>query len=307
MLFDRFLVGVNLPWFDYGGDFGANAWRPQGGLASPDRLSRAREGLKRVADTGATAVRWFLLCDGRAGLAFDGRGAPNGVDDRFFPDLDCAIDLLGQTNLSAMFVLFDFLWFARRRVEGGVQLGGRSRIVADDTERQRLLDTVVAPILDRYGRERAILAWDILNEPEWAITRLPFAPRGIRHQSMLDFIREAARLIHERTVHFATVGTARPATLPLLNGLGLDFYQVHWYDKPSCNFDLAGPVARFETHCPLLLGEFPTRGASASPVALMETARRAGYAGAFAWSAYADDEASDPDALAEGIRAITEH
>ena len=34
-----FLSGANLPWLRYGGDFGANAWSPAGGMAAT--VSRA--------------------------------------------------------------------------------------------------------------------------------------------------------------------------------------------------------------------------------------------------------------------------
>ncbi len=52
-----FGVGVNLPWIDYGQDFGASAWRPQGGVAQPD-LARAdargaREARRRRGRAGA--------------------------------------------------------------------------------------------------------------------------------------------------------------------------------------------------------------------------------------------------------------
>ena len=47
-----FQVGANLPWLQYGGDFGANAWSPRGGLARPERAASSLEAVKpsRVAD-----------------------------------------------------------------------------------------------------------------------------------------------------------------------------------------------------------------------------------------------------------------
>jgi hypothetical protein len=38
-------VGANLPWLDYGQEFGASAWRPEGGLAVPERRERLRREL----------------------------------------------------------------------------------------------------------------------------------------------------------------------------------------------------------------------------------------------------------------------
>jgi hypothetical protein len=55
----------------------------------------------------------------------------------------------------------------------------------------------------------------------------------------------------------------------------------------------------------MLLGEFPTRGASLGPRAILEIAREAGYSGALAWSALADDRATDSLACRDALRAWT--
>jgi hypothetical protein len=66
-----FVLGANLPWIRYGGDFGANAWSPEGGLSTrPDDRQRALTVLLRLRDLGVTRVRWFFLCDLRAGVRF---------------------------------------------------------------------------------------------------------------------------------------------------------------------------------------------------------------------------------------------
>jgi hypothetical protein len=53
---------------------------------------------------------------------------------------------------------------------------------------------------------------------------------------------------------------------------------------------------------PLLLGEFPTRGSSLPPPAILEIAREAGYSGALAWSALASDRATDSSACRVALR-----
>ena len=297
-----FLVGANLPWISYGGDFGANRWHPEGGLNRPDVRARARELLHGLADAGARAVRWFVLCDGRAGIRFDETGGAAGLDDRVFADLDVALELLARAGLSAIFVLIDFLWFSRARTVNGVRLGGRGKLMADAQRCTSLLDRVLAPILERYGHESAIRAWDLINEPDWIATRIrPLRRRAIARSTLREFVRGGATRVHELTVHAATVGSARPSTLPLLLGLGLDFYQVHWYDKLRCRFDLTAQAAGLGVDRPVVLGEFPTRGCRLAPAAIFDLARASGYAGALAWSARAADRHSDAVALRSAI------
>jgi hypothetical protein len=284
-----FLVGANLPWIRYGCDFGANAWQPEGGLAAPGRREDARRELSALAGCGATTVRWFLLCDGRSGLAFDAE-SQIGPDARLYADIDAGLRLLQEAGLSVMFVLTDFKWFSWRRMCRGVQLGGRSHLLVDPGCRSRVMSNVVAPLLERYGREPVIWAWEIINEPDWVTTRWPWVRRrAMSGAGLRAFVAEATALVHSLTRHAATVGSARPSTLARLQGLGLDFYQVHWYDKLRCRFALDAPAASLGTDAPVMLAEFPTCGSRRPPASILEAARAQGYAGAFPWSACATD------------------
>jgi hypothetical protein len=297
---EPFWIGVNLPWMNYGGDFGANRWQPAGGVGQPGRRATLREVLGRLADSGATRVRWFMLADGRAGLVESPSGSLTGLDDHVFGDADAALDELERAGLTVIFVLFDFHWFRRARVVDGVRTGGRAELGINPALRIHLLERIVDPLLERYGRHPSIAAWDVINEPEWVTrgTRLPPRVSDAPRAAMRAFIRDIVELIHHRTSHAATVGSASTRTLPRVEGLGLDVYQAHWYDRLAKRAPLGRGVASLGLDRPLILGEFPTRGSRWSPAEILEAARQAGYAGALAWSALADDEASDGNALA---------
>ena len=294
-----FRIGVNLPWLSYGGDFGANAWREDGGVGRPGERMVLRDALARIAGEGLTRVRWFLLCDGRAGLRMTEDGALEGLDDFVFRDADAALDELGRAGLSAIFVLFDFHWFRPAAFANGVQTCGRARLAADPLPRKLLLERVVAPLLERYGRHPSILAWDVINEPEWVTQGVRLAPRpsGVPRAIMRDFIRDVVALIHQQTSHAATVGSASVRTLPLVEGLGLDVYQAHWYDRLDRTAPLDRPVASLGLDRPLILGEFPTRGSRRMPVEILEIARQNDYAAALAWSALSADQVTDHQAF----------
>lgn len=289
-----FITGVNLPWMRYGCDFGANAWQADGGIGQPDRRGRLREVLARLAGDGTTLVRWFVLCDGRAGLRESPDGLPSGLDDFVLRDLDAAVEELDRAPIRAMLVLLDFHWCRPRQVVNGVLLGGRSRALGRPDGRARLLDSVLAPILDRYSRSGAVAAWDIINEPDWVTGRFGrwHGPGIVSRGAMRAFISEAVGLVHGMATQPVTVGSASTRSLSLMRDLGLDFYQAHWYDRHDRHSPLDRPVAVLGLDRPVLLGEFPTRNSSRPPADIVEIARLRGYAGALAWPARSDDPAS---------------
>src|SRR3954470_10816799 len=111
-----FVFGANLPWFNYGFDFGANAWSPAGGIGRSDAREEVSREIAILADTGVQALRWFLFCDGRAGVLFDERGGATGIDDYVLRDMDAALEFTGRKQLRVVFVMLDFHWCHPRRI-----------------------------------------------------------------------------------------------------------------------------------------------------------------------------------------------
>ena len=202
--------------------------------------------------------------------------------------------LSGEAGLRLVPVLFDYLWCGPRRVTNGVQLGGRTAVLSSAEGREALLDRVVTPVLERFGEDPAILAWDVFNEPEWITFGLgTWRPwRSLSREAMREWLAMLVSRVHARTRHLATVGSASARWLDLVRGLGLDVYQPHWYDHLDPRAPLATPVAALGLDRPAWLGEFPTRRGRYSAADVCDAARTAGYAGAFAWSLLADDAAS---------------
>jgi hypothetical protein len=292
-----FLTGTNLPWIHYGIDFGANAWRPSGGIAQPDGSASVEAAISRLAGTGIRWVRWFLFCDGRAGIRFGADGRPHGLDESVFRDLDAALAIAQRHGVSIMWVLFDFLWCDALRVLRGVQMGGRARVLSDRTHRDALLECVLAPVLERYGNESTIFAWDVINEPEWITTVDP--------ETVGSFVGSSVALVHSATRHPVTVGSAGVRWRHRYTNMGLDFYQVHWYDGLKHQPPLDTPVADLGFDRPVLLGEFPTRGSRRTPQDIVDAARAAGYCGALSWSALANDECSAGSGYSISSNAFT--
>jgi hypothetical protein len=120
-------------------------------------------------------IRVFIFADGGAAPEFTPTGevsAP-GFDEYFFQDFDALLEIARQRNLLLMPVLLDFWWCDLPKQVSGVQLGGHSDIIRDVSKRQTFLDNALKPLIQRYASHPHILAWDVINEPEWAIQDIP--------------------------------------------------------------------------------------------------------------------------------------
>jgi hypothetical protein len=296
-----FLEGANLPWLNYGSDFGANAWNPEGGVAKPDNREALRRHILKLKRQGLHSIRWFLFCDGRAGIRFSTTGTPIGPDERLFADIDAALETVSAEGMKIIFVLLDFLWFDKACHVNGVQTGGRSNTVTGAAKQRALRRRVITPLLERYGRSPVILAWDIVNEPEWATRGLGGGIIGpaVSFLAMRRFFKRVVRLIHRHSGHLATVGSSNATGLPLVRGCGLDFYQVHWYDRWESAAPLERRVPEMYLDRPLLLGEFPTKNSTHSSEAIVALSKKSGYCGALAWSLLGTDCFSGMDSDGE--------
>ncbi len=290
-----FIRGANLPWLVYGSDFGANAWYPNGGVARPEQTRKLDDTCRRLGDHGITALRWFAFCDLRSGVRFDSAGTPEELDERVFPDMEAALSTLDRYNLKVIFSLFDYYLCARRRFESGVQTGGRRGLVSDPDRRRALVERIVVPLLERFGDADGVLAWEVMNEPEWVTSGYGSPILGVRvsRREMRAFLRSVIEAIHGSSSRPVTVGCASRRWLGLVEDLEIDLPQVHWYDKIDSIDALRHPVANWAAGVPVLLGEFPTKGSAHDAATLARAAHAAGFAGAFAWSALGADEASD--------------
>ena len=297
--------GVNLPWLQYGGDFGANRWQPRGGLSTRnlDALHRTLEAARRA---GAEVVRWFVACDGRAGLDYDDRGVPTGMQAVVLDDMDVALATLRAHDLRMVPVLFDFTLGRPRRVVDGVAIGGRAHVLRDPIARHRLWRALDA-LLIGFARDERIAMWDAWNEPEWlsASWRRPLdrLSPGLVRRCLAELV------LHVRwhATQPITVGLASARALPLCRRLELDALQVHWYDHLERRAPLGILPRAHGENAPVFLGEFPTRGSARTVHQIVETARVTGYAAAWPWSLLSNDHASDPEAALHAIETTRTH
>jgi hypothetical protein len=299
------LLGVNYPWLNYGHDFGLAAWPggswPHDGMSAPTSRQQVREDLAYLSSKGAHTLRLFVFGDGRASPEFDAQGHVIGFDGHFYADFDTALSLACQYDLHLIPVLLDYRWLDDPQWEGGVQLGGHTDIITNSVKRQSFLDNALKPLLERYGTNQSIIAWEVINEPEWTM-------RGalgggtinstVSIAEMQSFVQDVVDYIHLYASQDATLGSAQGQWLPYWQDMNLDFYQFHYYDQMGQQPPLA-PYSSLGLDKPAILGEFPTEPAAVTVTRYLSPTWENGYAGALAWSLNGDDDASNFESHAD--------
>lgn len=322
-----FLYGCNYPWSAdpetvfYGLDFGANVWGSHLGVST--RRDAVAGDFEAMARLGFAVVRWFVFCDGRAGIVYDDAGRPTGPDAHLFDDLDAALEIARDVGIRLVLVALDHQWMfegVRQTIAdpvSGLLLdaslpAGRAQVLLTPDGHDALLERLLVPVLARYGpsgrrRDLAmqVAAWELMNEPDWIVEEWerdlsPHVARPIPFAALADLVGRFSNAVHEHTSALATIGGGRARNLWAWDDdlLGLDVLQVHQYPDtrhPRRDDNLFGvPAARLGLRRAVILGEFPAngpeqhpRGSTPPPIGLgdyLEFALSSGYAGAWPWS-----------------------
>jgi hypothetical protein len=312
-----FLYGANFPWISYGNDIGSNAFGSYGyhtgGAYDTEFAGMAAEGIH--------VVRLVAFADGRA-IEFDESGTPVGVSPDTFADLDALMALARKNNLYLNIVLLDFSFFNYASFSGEVQQGGHTDVFTDPAKRAALIDNVIGPVVTRYSAEPHVLSWELMNEPEWAISDLPQAAvndavQPVTMKQFWAYGASVAQLAHaaggrvtvgSACLKWNAVWTPAFAAKKGLPSLALDYYQTHYYgwmdgnatDAPDLGKTTWSPltqrVSDLALDKPIVIGEITDDEAS------RDAAWENGYAGYWAWS-YEAETTYDHFALAPGFGA----
>lgn len=261
-----------------------------------EQPSRAAMDAERLTGAGVDAFRWFVFADGRTSPEFDAQGFITGLDQQFLRDFGVLLALAREYGFKVIPVLFDFLLCGELEEVNGVQLFGRADLITDPARWQSFLINALGPLLDDYGAAPEILAWEVINEPEWCLSDIELPPGISRPQElpaegaatiaqMQAFVQGIADFIHDHPATGeakVTVGSASESFLGQWTSTGLDLCQFHLYNCPGC-LDDSLPLPPVH-EC--LLGEFASRESltDRSVFWYLEDTCIGGYAGALPWS-----------------------
>jgi hypothetical protein len=260
-----YLHGANLPWYNWGCDFGCGA---SGGVSSTAPTLNPR--LAEAEGAGLHTIRWWVFPGEPWQLQRNSSGLPTGIDPAVYQDFDGALALAESHNLYYVFTFFSSpSAFPQSWLDNPTQVANALR-----------------PLLQHYGNHPRILAWEVFNEPEWQIWN------GEASETKVVALGTAvANAVHEETSQMVTVGSAMVDGLEMWQSAGLDFYQPHWYDYMSSGdwcamcTDAGEIQQRYGLDKPIVIGEFYA-GPDTDAQARFRYWYDNGYSGAWAWSLF---------------------
>lgn len=281
-----FLLGVNYPWRNYGQDFGG-AGTEHIGISSPEVRKSIAHDFAQIAETGAKVVRWFLFGDGRGGFVCE-NGIPRKPDEFLFSDVGALLQIAQSHQLRICFSLIDFLWLQEHA--GRRAAHAHEHVLHFAAGREAFLESVLIPLFREFRAHSALFAWEIANEPEWAIHQFHNAREAkLRFADFRAYAAEIVRAVHEFGEVPVTLGSARLLWVRAWTELGLDYYQAHYHPAAEAEMrkDLAQQLAATgPLDQPLWLGELPARDPARPHYSLphmLEVCRNAGLCGAAVW------------------------
>jgi hypothetical protein len=299
----RFLYGVNYAWKSWVADFGGvSAWGQSG--VSKNQSAIAAD-LKDMQSNGVDVIRWWMLqeLEGDA-VAFDANGNPTGSGGTLIADIQAALDLAAQVGVHYNFTLFSFDDFRPSGSDHGATIHGLNPIIADTAKRAALMNVVktVAQTVESSPRRDRVASWDVINEPEWAISGSDpygdpaFSPNSgyeaATFAQMETFVSDTVSTLHANSSAPVTVGSAAIKWAKAWSKVGLDYYTFHMYDWVNQYYPYNRTLASYGVMGrPVVMGEFPlaglaaVNGNAAVPYATMvDTLFNVGYAGAMGWA-----------------------
>lgn len=294
----RFLLGGNLPWVDFGADFGGlSAWNQRG---VSGKMEAARVKIRALRQSGVRVIRWWMFprIHGEA-ITFDASGNPTGLGRGVEADVHAALRLAHEEDVYLQLTLFSFDNFKPAAMESGVAFRGLADVVRTPAKRMKMVSNVVSAlgqIVEKSTYKARMQSWDLVNEPEWAVAGPgvggdeAFDPmhdlETVDHASMLAFLKEMkAALKRANPGSQITVGAAALKWRRAWLDVGQDFLTFHYYDWVDQWYPAKKPLADWGLPAvPVVIGEFPPAGLNGTVLdRLLKMWLDNGYAGAFVW------------------------
>ena len=309
-----FFSGTNLAWSDYNSDVGAspldeNAWR------------KAVEGTRAA---GGNAIRWWLFNNMSQSPTIDeSTHLVTGPKENTIANMKKALDIAEEYGVMVSMCLFSHNLMEPN--QWGIYNEKlditANELLFEDAGTKAFIDNVLIPVVKAIGNHKALMTWEVFNEPEGMTTECSgWTAKKMALAKIQKFTNKVAAAIHttnpELLVSTGSVNIKyqkywNDAALIEAGGEAkgtLDFFQTHYYPywqdnsvSPFVNTAAQMATTYGYDSKPMIIGEFPASGwkgdtyrsnfAAKTEISTEECYRKAfdgGYAGALAWQYIGD-------------------
>ena len=230
---DYFPLGVNYAWKDWGRDFSDAGWE--------GRFKVIQADLDAMQKRGVRTLRWWVYTDFTDSPVWKGKGKSlrcTGLPQGWVANFMKVADAAHQRGIR-LYPAFSSFDLGRK---------GFKWVVTDKAVRKSFIENAVRPILKAAGTHPGIFAWDIINEPEWLVSKedggdpnkeLSDGPVSLKE--LREYIKDMAAEVHANAKQPVSVGGACIKwcgfEYDFYSGLDLDFFDIHFYDWMTPWFD----------------------------------------------------------------------
>lgn len=321
-----YINGVNLPWHNFGWDFGEHEYWGSGFDATWFEQSFAE-----LAISGVNCVRLWVHCDGRANPEFDQHGYVTGLDANFLTELAALVSLAEEYNLLVILNLWSHDMLEDRRDVAGPTAGMHRSLITNIAKTNSYINNALIPMVQHLNQFCNILAWEVINEPEWGmdIAGGGTTKQVVSKQEMQLFVGRCIKAIKQHSEQMVTVGAYQPFYNQYedsyhiwheseFEALGfncqevyLDFYSIHYYNWMKNKLSpFKKEAVEWQLGRPVLLAEIASAASENSdgllPMEQLQSCIDNGYAGVLFWSYQAEDSFSDWSNCAEAVQEFSE-
>lgn len=334
---DYFINGLNVAWNKFGGDFGRHdVWGNMYDSTAFDEIFANCEA------HGVNVVRLWIHCDGRANPDFNKEGYCTGFDTDFFLDMDNCFRQAKNHNVMIMPCMWSFDMCKDARESAGAYAGAHDDLLTNNDKMDSYIEKAFIPLVKRYANQCNLFAWEVCNEPEWALDRQLAGFMNYETDStwtyrtktlvpvetMQRLTAKMAEVVHTYSNKMVTTGSSAlrwnsdvaPAVKNIWSDASLqkvynkplaylDFYQVHYYDymvpMQADPFDSARTTDYWKFDKPIIIGECPASAERCkvhTPDEQIKLAKQNGYAGIMFWSYNGDDGVGKWDDFKDALK-----
>ncbi len=322
---DIFINGVNIPWNEFGWDFGEHHLWGRG----YDSLYFENTFTELEAN-GVNCVRMWVHCDGRANPNFDENGFVTGLDNGMLEELDDFVTRAKNHNLLVILTLWSHDLLEDYTDDAGEFAGLHKDLITEPEKTQSYLDHALKPIVQHLNHHCNLLAWEIMSEPEWCMRILGGASTSqtLDSETMQRFVGKCIQIIRANSSQYITVGSAYPCGNDYgqnknywheteFERLGfdcekvhVDFYSFHYFEWMNEEENVFEQTVQFwDVNKPILIAESAVKTTDKNTLLpakeQLEHAFDKNYAGVLFWSVGANDEYSDWEMMKTDIAAFS--